>query len=194
MRCRHGAIGWLSGPARRLKAGLAIPCQPKRSHKPICTQKRHLLAFKGARHDPVSHEQRVPLGVCGAFLDSLIERGLRGVKFIASDDHAGLKAARKALLPGVPWQRCQFHLQHNAQGYVSRLEQRTTVARQIRGIFNASDAIEAQRLLNAALKDWQVSHPQLAAWAEKICPRGLPSLTCPRATGCVCAPPTAWSA
>ena len=94
-----------------------------------------------------------------AFLDSLIERGLRGVKFIASDDHAGLKAARKALFPGVPWQRCQFHLQHNAQGYVSRLDQRTPVARQIRGIFNAPDAHEAQRLLNVALKDWQVSHP-----------------------------------
>ena len=108
-----------------------------------------------------------------AFLDSLIERGLRGVRFIASDDHAGLKAARKAMFPGVPWQRCQFHLQHNAQGYVSRLDQRTPVARQIRGIFNASDAIEAQRLLNAALKDWQVSHPQLAAWAQKNLPEGF---------------------
>jgi len=32
-----------------------------------------------------------------AFLDSLIERCLRGVKFIASDNHGGLKAARKAL-------------------------------------------------------------------------------------------------
>jgi transposase-like protein len=85
-----------------------------------------------------------------AFLDSLIGRGLRGVKYIASDDHAGLKAARKAMFPGVPWQRCQFHLQHNAQGYVTKLDQRTTVARQIRAIFNAGDAHEAQRLLNVA--------------------------------------------
>ena len=97
-----------------------------------------------------------------AFLDSLIERGLRGVKFLASDDHAGLKAARKAMFPGVPCQRCQFHLQRNAQGYVSRLDQRMPVARQIRGIFNASDAIQAPRLLNVALKDWQLSQPQLA--------------------------------
>ena len=49
---------------------------------------------------------------------------MRGVKFIASDDHAGLKAARQAMFPGVPWQRCQFHLQHNAQGYVSKPEHR----------------------------------------------------------------------
>ena len=108
-----------------------------------------------------------------AFLDSLIQRGLRGVKFIASDDHAGLKAARKAMFPGVPWQRCQFHLQHNAQGYVSRLDQRTPVARQIRAIFNAPNAHEAQRLLDAALKEWQVSHPQLAAWAEINLPEGF---------------------
>ena len=73
----------------------------------------------------------------------------------------------------MPWQRCQFHLQHNAQGYVSKLDQRTPVARQIRGIFNAPDAHEAQRLLNLALKEWQVSHPQLAAWADKKSARGL---------------------
>lgn len=108
-----------------------------------------------------------------AFLDSLIQRGLRGVKYIASDDHAGLKAARKAMFPGVPWQRCQFHLQHNAQGYVSRLDQRTPVARQIRAIFNAPDAFEAQRLLNTALKEWTASHPQLAAWAEVNLPEGF---------------------
>ena len=29
---------------------------------------------------------------------------------IASDDHAGIRAAREALFLGVPWQRCQFYL------------------------------------------------------------------------------------
>ena len=77
------------------------------------------------------------------------------------------------MFPGVPWQRCQFHLQHNAQGYVSKLDQRTPVARQIRAIFNASDAHEAQRLLDVALKEWQVSQPQLAAWAEMNLPEGF---------------------
>jgi putative transposase len=69
------------------------------------------------------------------FLDSLIQRSLSGVKFISSDDHAGLKAARKAMFPGVPWQRCQFYLQHNAQGYFSKLDQRVPVPRTIRPIF-----------------------------------------------------------
>jgi putative transposase len=119
-----------------------------------------------------------------AFMDGMIARGLRGVKFIASDDHAGLKAARKAMFPGVPWQRCQFHLQHNAQGYVSKLDQRTPVARQIRRIFNAGDAHEAQRLLNVALKEWQVGHPQLAAWAESNLPEGF-AVVVPACVGCV---------
>ena len=85
------------------------------------------------------------------------------------------------MFPGVPWQRCQFHLQRNAQGYVSRLDQRTPVARQIRGTFNASDAIEAQRRLFAALKDWQLSHPQLAAWASTNLPEGFAIFDLPEA-------------
>jgi transposase-like protein len=72
-------------------------------------------------------------------------------------------------------------LTHNAQGYVSKLDQRTPVARQIRGIFNASDAHEAQRLLNVALKEWQVSHPQLAAWAEINLPEGFAVFGLPEA-------------
>jgi transposase-like protein len=37
-----------------------------------------------------------------AFLQKLVERGLRGVELIISDDHTGLKAARKAIFGGVP--------------------------------------------------------------------------------------------
>ena len=66
------------------------------------------------------------------FLDSLNKRGLSGVNYIVSDDHGGLRAARKAVLPSVPWQRCQFHLQQNAQKYVPRLDEREAVSCTIR--------------------------------------------------------------
>ena len=69
-------------------------------------------------------------------------------------------------------QRCQFHLQLNVQGYVGKRYQRAPVARQIRGILNAPDVREAQRLLNVVLKEWQVSHPQLALCAEINLPEG----------------------
>ena len=101
-----------------------------------------------------------------AFLDSLIRRGLKGVKLIVSDDHAGLKAARRATLPSVPWQRCQFHLQQNAQAYVTRLDQRQPVAQRLRAIFNAPDRAEAERLLKQAVERWATDAPKLAQWAE----------------------------
>ena len=48
------------------------------------------------------------------FLTSLKDRGLYGFEFIVSDAHEGLQAARRAVFPCVPWQRCQFYLQQNA--------------------------------------------------------------------------------
>lgn len=107
------------------------------------------------------------------FLDSLMRRGLCGVKLIVSDHHVGLKAARRAVLPSVPWQRCQFHLQQNAQAQVARLEQRSIVGQRIRAIFNAPDQIEAQRLLDQAIEQWRKDAPKLAIWAEENLPEGF---------------------
>jgi transposase-like protein len=107
------------------------------------------------------------------FMNSLIARGLRGVKLIVSDDHLGLKAARKAAFPSVPWQRCQFHLQHNAQAYVSKLDERKPVSRVIQSIFNAPDLDEANRLLKRAIASWQSIQPKLAIWAEANIPDGF---------------------
>ena len=50
------------------------------------------------------------------FFAGLQGRGLHGVERIVSDDHTGLKAAREARFPGVPWQRCQFHLTRLCEG------------------------------------------------------------------------------
>jgi transposase-like protein len=56
------------------------------------------------------------------FLESLQKRGMHGVKLVVSDDHTGLRAARQAVMAGVPWQRCQFHTIRNAMAHApSRL-------------------------------------------------------------------------
>ena len=44
------------------------------------------------------------------FLEKLIERGLCGVEYIDTDNHAGLITARRAVFPNASWQRYQFHL------------------------------------------------------------------------------------
>ena len=116
-----------------------------------------------------------------AFLDSLIRRGLKGVQLIVSDDHAGLKAARRATLPRVPWQRCQFHLQQNVQFYVTRLDQKKPVVQRIRAIFNAPDQVEAERLLKQAVQAWATDAPKLALWAEENLPEGFTVFASPHA-------------
>ena len=107
------------------------------------------------------------------FLASLQDRGFHGVKLIVSDDHAGLRAARVARFVGVPWQRCQFHLQQNAQAYVPRLDQRPQVAASIRAVFDAPDRPEAERLLKIAVTKYQATAPKLALWMEENIPQGL---------------------
>ncbi len=107
------------------------------------------------------------------FLQSLVTRGLCGVRLLISDDHTGLKAARKAVFGGVPWQRCQFHLQQNAQALVTRQEQKAPLAAAIRAIFNAADRYEAEALLAKLVLASRKTNPKLAAWLEENLPEGL---------------------
>ncbi len=106
-------------------------------------------------------------------LSSLIERGLHGVELITSDAHEGLAAARKACFNGVPWQRCQFHLQQNAMQYVPKVSMRLEVAADLRAVFNAPDRGEADRQLELAIKKYRQSAPKLADWMEDAVPQGL---------------------
>jgi transposase-like protein len=107
------------------------------------------------------------------FLAGLQDRGLHGVKLIVSDDHSGLKAAREARFPGVPWQRCQFHLQQNAGHYVPRVSMRSEVAADLRAIFDAPDRAEADRRLELAVRKYEKTAPKLSAWLVANVPDGL---------------------
>ena len=107
------------------------------------------------------------------FLQRLVARGLSGVQLITSDDHAGLKAARIAVFGGIPWQRCQFHLQQNAGAHVPRQEMRREVAEDLRTIFNAPDRHTAEAYLARTVQKYAQSVPALANWLEKNVPEGL---------------------
>jgi putative transposase len=116
-----------------------------------------------------------------AFLTSLKDRGLYGIELIASDAHEGLQAARRAVFPSVPWQRCQFHLQQNAGQYVPSVTQRSPVAADIRAIFNAPDRHEAERLLEMFVERYQKAAPKLSNWAEEALPQGFTVFSLPSA-------------
>lgn len=115
------------------------------------------------------------------FLQSLVSRGLSGVLLIISDAHPGLKAARTAVFGGVPWQRCQFHLQQNAQAYVPRQDMKAEVAADIRAIFNAPNRLEAEGLLTKTVQKYAKSTARLATWLEENLPEGLTVFSFPEA-------------
>jgi transposase-like protein len=108
-----------------------------------------------------------------AFLERLKQRGLGGVRLITSDDHAGLRAARLAVFGGIPWQRCQFHLQQNAQAYVPRKDMQAEVANDIRTIFNAPDRVTAEAYLARTVQKYQDSASRLSRWMATNIPEGL---------------------
>ena len=107
------------------------------------------------------------------FLEALKKRGLEVTRLITSDDHAGLRAARRAVFPNVPWQRCQFHLQRNAQAYVPQLALRPQVARDLRSVFNAADGAEAQERIAKLANKYRRPAPKLAEWIEANLHEGL---------------------
>jgi putative transposase len=115
------------------------------------------------------------------FLASLQDRGLHGVRYIVSDDHAGLEAARESRFAGVPWQRCQFHLAQNALHYVPTLAMRSEVARDLRGVLDAGDRAEADRRLAQLVKKYAQAAPKLATWLEANVPQALTVLSLPAA-------------
>lgn len=114
-----------------------------------------------------------------AFLTGLKDRGLHGIQLIVSDAHEGLRAARKAVFPSVPWQRCHFHLQQNAGQYVPSQALRGEVAGDIRSIFNAPDLDEANHLLQKLIKKYEEKAPKLATWAEENLPEGFTVFSLP---------------
>ena len=135
--------------------------------------KRHVLGTSVSLSEAGVHWRK--------FLESLVTRGLHGVKFIVSDAHAGLKEARQAVFPSVLWQRCQFHLQQNAQAYVSKKSMRKEVAEDIRTIFNAPNKEEANRFLKSTILKYESSLPKLSEWIEVNIQEGLNVFQLPKA-------------
>jgi transposase-like protein len=107
------------------------------------------------------------------FLERLKQRGLGGMQLITSDDHAGLRAARVAVFGGIAWQRCQFHLQQNAQAYVPRKEMQSEIAADIRMIFDAPDRATAEAYLAKTMAKYKQSASRLSEWMANNIPEGL---------------------
>jgi transposase-like protein len=80
-----------------------------------------------------------------AFLRSLADRGLRGVKLVIADDHKGLRAAASRVFYAAH-QRCRVHWMRNAMAHLAP-KQRPAVVAMLKTIF-------AQETAEAASEQW----------------------------------------
>jgi len=115
------------------------------------------------------------------FFKSLIERGLHGIELVTSDAHAGLKEARKACFPGVPWQRCRFHLMRNAVAHVPREEMKREVMDDLKSVLDSADEHAAGEQLGRIVRKYEKSAPKLSAWMEENVPESFAAFRLPPA-------------
>jgi putative transposase len=113
------------------------------------------------------------------FLVGMKERGLSGVGFVVTDDHAGLKKAIAELLPEAIWQRCYVHFLRNALDYLPRKADDDCL-QELRWIYDRRDLDEARRDLGAWLQKWQQKYPKLCNWVEENIEQTLSFYKLPR--------------
>jgi transposase-like protein len=96
-----------------------------------------------------------------AFIASLTERGLAGVRLVISDDHRGLVQAVHERFLGAAWQRCRVHFTRNAQDLVPR-SARSMVATVIRSVFEQPDEAAAREQLRRAVDGMHERFPKVS--------------------------------
>jgi len=95
-----------------------------------------------------------------AFLRSLRERGLEGVRLCVSDEHQGLKAAIARVL-ACPWQRCVVHFVRDMLRHC-RPSQRGMVSAALREIFKAESHEAARELCGEVIGRLAEPAPKVA--------------------------------
>jgi putative transposase len=100
------------------------------------------------------------------FLVGLRDRGLSGVEFVVSDDHAGLRKALREILPEACWQRCYVHFLRNALDHMPRKADDDCL-KELRWLYDRRNLQEAERDLAAWLARWQGTYPRLCDWVEE---------------------------
>jgi transposase-like protein len=102
----------------------------------------------------------------GAFLRSLVARGLCGVRLVTSDAHRGLKSAVEAALIGASWQRCRVHFMRNALTLVPKAAQQMVRAT-IRTVFAQPDLGSAHQQWRRVSEGYRHRFPRLSELIEE---------------------------
>lgn len=126
--------------------------------------KRHLLGI----HIGVSEAE----ASWAELLAELVARGLSGVQLIIRDEHAGLTAAARKVLPEAQQQRCTVHLTRNVMSNVPKRHQKR-LGREVVKVLHADSLDEAKR----SLKQFRVQFFKQFPEAVECLERGFDDAT-----------------
>ena len=120
--------------------------------------KRHLLGVHiGAQESEASWTE---------LLNELVARGLSGVQLIIRDEHAGLIAAARKVLPEAKQQRCTVHLMRNVSSHVPQRHQKR-LARELVAVLHADPLDEAKRNLKQFRLQFAKQFPEAVECLER---------------------------
>lgn len=114
------------------------------------------------------------------FLQSLQKRGLHGTQLITSDDHPGLKDARKKVFPSVPWQRCQYHMSQNAQSYAPNKILKSAIGEAMRDVFQSPTREIANMMIEKIVVEFEKKAPEFVSWLQENIEEGLTCYNYPK--------------
>jgi putative transposase len=100
------------------------------------------------------------------FLVQMTARGLHGVEFIVTDDHAGLRAAIREVVPQAAYQRCYVHFLRNALDHLPK-KHADDCLQELRWLYDRRDLNEAKSDLAAWLSKWSGRYERLTNWVEE---------------------------
>ncbi len=102
-----------------------------------------------------------------AVCKALVERGLTGVRYVVSDEHAGLVQALRRYFPDAVHQRCQVHYLRNAMSYVSARGRQQAIRTALRDAWSAPTAAVAMTRITHFAALVRKAVPRLAEWLEE---------------------------
>jgi putative transposase len=97
----------------------------------------------------------------------LTQRGLEGVEYVVSDEHAGLVQALGLYFPEAAHQRCQVHYMRNALSYVSTDAVRAELITGLRDAWAAPTREEARARITRLIDTMRTKAPKLTEWLEE---------------------------
>jgi len=115
--------------------------------------RRQLLGMRVAPREDVD--------TWGDMLRDLVQRGLRGIRLVVSDAHAGLRQAITETFGGASGQRCPIHLMRNLAAAVGQ-QHRAEVMALVKLILASASIEEARDNLRGVLSILEMRHPKVA--------------------------------